>query len=235
MTARANVRVAPSILAADFASLGAAVRAVERGGADLLHVDVMDGRFVPRITVGLPVVEALERTAAAPLDVHLMVVEPERHVEAFVAAGAAMVSVHLEASPHLHRTLSTIRALGAAAGVAINPGTPAGALAAVAGAVDYVVVMSVDPGAAGQPFIPGSVSKVREVRGLLDRAGNRAPVEIDGGVGPANAARVVDAGAEILVAASAIFGTADPAAATRNLRDRALAGRAAGAPAAQNA
>lgn len=235
MTARPNVRVAPSILAADFASLGDAVRAVERGGADLLHVDVMDGRFVPRITVGLPVVEALERTAAAPLDVHLMVVEPERHVEAFVAAGAAMVSVHLEASPHLHRTLSTIRALGAAAGVAINPGTPAGALAAVAGVVDYVVVMSVDPGAAGQPFIPGSESKVREVRGLLDRAGNRAPVEIDGGVGPSNAARVVDAGAEILVAASAVFGTADPAAATRNLRDRALAGLPAGAPAAQNA
>ena len=227
MTTAANIRIAPSILAADFAALGDAVRTVERGGADLLHVDVMDGRFVPSITVGLPVVQALQRTAAAPLDVHLMVVEPERHVEAFIAAGAAMVSVHLEASPHLHRTLSTIRALGAAAGVAINPGTPAGGLGAVAEAVDYVVVMSVNPGAAGQPFIPGSISKVREVRALLDRAGNRAPVEIDGGVGPANAEQVVAAGAEILVAASSIFGTADPAGATRRLRDRALAGMAA--------
>ena len=223
----ANVRIAPSILAADFAALGDAVRAVERGGAGLLHVDVMDGRFVPNITVGVPVVEALKRVATAPLDVHLMVIEPERHVEAFVAAGAAMVSVHLETSPHLHRTLSTVRALGAAAGVAINPGTPAAALEAVADAVDYVVVMSVNPGAAGQPFIPRSTSKIREVRRLLDRAGNRAPVEIDGGVGPANAEQVVGAGAAILVAASSIFGTADPAAATRQLRERALAGTTA--------
>ncbi|MCE2539346.1 MAG: ribulose-phosphate 3-epimerase [Acidobacteria bacterium] len=227
MTAAANVRIAPSILAADFAALGDAVRAVERGGADLLHVDVMDGRFVPSISVGVPVVQALERTAAVPLDVHLMVVEPERHVEAFVAAGAAMVSVHLEASPHVHRTLSTIRALGAAAGVAVNPGTPVGALVAVADAVDYVVVMSVNPGAAGQAFIPGSTSRVREVRELLDRAGNRAPIEIDGGIGPANAEELAGAGAEILVAASSIFRTADPAGAVGQLRDRALAGTAA--------
>lgn len=227
MTAAANVRIAPSILAADFASLGDAVRTVERGGADLLHVDVMDGRFVPNITVGLPIVKALRRVATVPLDVHLMVVEPERHVEAFVAAGAGMVSVHLEASPHLHRTLSTIRALGAAAGVVLNPGTPAGMLEAVADAVDYVVVMSVNPGAAGQPFIPRSEAKVREVRELLDRAGNRAPVEVDGGVGPANAGQLVQAGAEILVAASSIFGTGDPAAAARQLRDRALAGKTA--------
>lgn len=227
MTAAANIRIAPSILAADFASLGDAVRTVERGGADLLHVDVMDGRFVPNITVGLPIVKALRRVATVPLDVHLMVVEPERHVEAFVAAGAGMVSVHLEAAPHLHRTLSTIRALGAAAGVVLNPGTPAGMLEAVADAVDYVVVMSVNPGAAGQPFIPRSEAKVREVRALLDRAGNRAPVEVDGGVGPANAGQLVQAGAEILVAASSIFGTGDPAAAARQLRDRALAGTTA--------
>lgn len=224
MSAAPNVRIAPSILAADFASLGEAVRTVEHGGADLLHVDVMDGRFVPSITLGVPVVEALERVATVPLDVHLMVVEPERHLEAFVGAGAAMVSVHLEAAPHLHRTLSTIRALGAAAGVAINPGTATGTLEAVADAVDYVVVMSVDPGACGQSFIPRSGSKVREVRELLDRAGNRAPVEVDGGVGPGNAAQLVEAGAEILVAASSIFGTVDPAAAVRRLRDGARAG-----------
>lgn len=224
MTVAPNIRIAASILAADFAALADAVRTVERGGADLLHVDVMDGRFVPNISIGLPVLEALKRVAAVPLDVHLMVVEPERHVEAFVAAGAAMVSVHLEASPHLHRTLATTRALGAAAGVVINPGTPAGSLEEVADAVDYVVVMSVDPGAAGQPFIPGSESKVARVRALLDRAGNRAPVEVDGGIGPANAASLVEAGAEILVAASSIFGTADPANASRRLRERALAG-----------
>lgn len=224
MTVAPNIRIAPSILAADFASLGDAVRAVERGGADLLHVDVMDGRFVPNISIGLPVVEALKRVAAVPLDVHLMVVEPERHVETFVAAGAAMVSVHLEASPHVHRTLSDIRGLGAAAGVAINPGTPAASLEAVADSVDYVVVMSVNPGAAGQAFIPRSESKVLQVRELLDRAGNRAPVEVDGGVGPANAAPLVEAGAEILVAASSVFGTADPTLAARRLRDRALAG-----------
>lgn len=224
MTAAADVRIAPSVLAADLAALGDAVRAVERGGADLLHVDVMDGRFVPNISIGLPVVEALERVAGVPLDVHLMVAEPERHVESFVAAGAAMVSVHVEASPHLHRDLSQVRALGAAAGVALNPGTPTAALEGVAGTVDYVVVMSVNPGAAGQPFIPGSGARVREVRRLLDRAGNRAPVAVDGGVGPANAAEVVEAGAEILVAASSIFGTDDPAAATRRLRERALAG-----------
>ena len=227
MTAAANIRIAPSILAADFAVLGDAVRIVERGGADLLHVDVMDGRFVPDISIGLPVMDALKRVAAVPLDVHLMVVEPERHVESFVAAGAAMVSVHLEASPHLHRTLSNIRALGAAAGVAINPGTPTAMLEAVADTVDYVVVMSVNPGAAGQSFIPQSESRVREVRKLLDRAGNRAPVEIDGGIGPQNAAAIIEAGAEILVAATSIFGTADPAAATRQLRDRALAGMTA--------
>ena len=227
MTVGANIRIAPSILAADFASLGDAVRAVEHGGADLLHVDVMDGRFVPNISIGLPIVEALNRIATVPLDVHLMVIEPERHLEAFVAAGADMLSVHLEASPHLHRTLSTVRALGAAAGAAINPGTPAAMLEAVADEVDYVVVMSVNPGAAGQPFIPLSRSKVQAVRELLDRAGNRAPVEIDGGVGPVNAAQLVEAGAEILVAASSIFGTGDPGTATRRLRERALAGMTA--------
>ena len=170
-----TLRIAPSILAADFAALGDAVRTVEQGGADLIHVDVMDGRFVPNVTIGIPVVAALKRVATVPLDVHLMIVEPERHLERFVEAGASMMSVHLEVSPHLHRTLSAIRALGATAGVALNPGTPASLLESVADQVDYVVVMSVNPGYAGQAFIPRSESKVREVRRLLHAAGNRAP------------------------------------------------------------
>ena len=169
-----TLRIAPSILAADFAALGDAVRTVEQGGADLIHVDVMDGRFVPNVTIGIPVVAALKRVATVPLDVHLMIVEPERHLERFVEAGASMMSVHLEVSPHLHRTLSAIRALGATAGVALNPGTPASLLESVADQVDYVVVMSVNPGYAGQAFIPRSESKVREVRRLLHAAGNRA-------------------------------------------------------------
>ena len=214
------------MLACDFAALGEAARAVEAGGADLLHVDVMDGRFVPNISIGIPIVEALKRVAGVPLDVHLMAIEPERHIEAFALAGAAMISVHLEASPHLHRTLSAIRAHGLAAGAAINPGTPVDALKAVANQVDYVVVMSVNPGYAGQRFIPESTAKVSEARALLDAAGNRAPVEVDGGVGPANAVELVEAGAEILVAASAIFGADNPASATRALRETAVSGLA---------
>ncbi|MXY24498.1 MAG: ribulose-phosphate 3-epimerase [Acidobacteria bacterium] len=225
MTAPA-VRIAPSVLACDFAALGEAARAVEAGGADLLHVDVMDGRFVPNISIGIPIVEALKRVAGVPLDVHLMVIEPERHIEAFAMAGAAMISVHLEATPHLHRTLSAIRAHGLAAGAAVNPGTPVDALKAVANQVDYVVVMSVNPGYAGQLFIPESTARVGEARALLDAAGNRAPVEVDGGVSPANAAELVAAGAEILVAASAIYGAENPASATHALREAALSGLA---------
>ena len=220
----ATVRIAPSILSADFAALGDAVATVERGGADLIHVDVMDGHFVPALTIGTPVVQALKRVATVPLDVHLMISEPERHLETFAAAGASMISVHVEVSPHLHRTLTAIKGLGAQAGAVLNPSTPVTALEAVADELDFVLVMSVNPGYAGQTFIPQSESKVRAVRGLLDRVGNRAPVEIDGGIRPANAARVVRAGAEILVAASAIFGADDPAAATRRLRQAALDG-----------
>ncbi len=222
------MRIAPSILSADFARLEEAVRSVEDGGADLLHVDVMDGRFVPNITIGIPVVQALKRVARVPLDVHLMIVEPDRHIEAFADAGASMLSVHVEVAPHLHRTLETIKGLGVQAGAVLNPSTPASVLEPVASLLDYVLVMSVNPGFSGQSFIPHSTAKVSAVRALLDGAGSRAPVEIDGGIQPANAAQVVAAGAEILVAASAIYGTDDPAAATRALREAATAESAVG-------
>ena len=218
-----SVRIAPSILSADFAALGSAIAAAERGGADLIHVDVMDGHFVPNITIGVPVVQSLRTIATVPLDVHLMIEEPDRYIEAFVKAGAAMVSVHLEVLPHLHRTVQAIKALGAKAGVVLNPATPAASLHDIAGDVDYVLVMSVNPGFGGQTFIPRSESKVREVRALLDCAGNRAPIEIDGGIDQHNVARVVAAGAEIIVAGSAVFHTQDPERATRELKAAANA------------
>jgi ribulose-phosphate 3-epimerase len=213
-----SVRIAPSILSADFAALGDAVAAAERGGADLIHVDVMDGHFVPNITIGVPVVKSLRRIATVPLDVHLMIDEPDRYIDAFVEAGAAMISVHLEVLPHLHRTVHAIKALGAKAGVVLNPATPVASLTDIAGDVDYILVMSVNPGFGGQTFIPRSESKVREVRALLDRAGNRAPVEIDGGIDLHTVARVVAAGASIIVAGSAVFHSPDPERATRELK-----------------
>ena len=214
---------APSILSADFAALGDAIAAAERGGADLIHVDVMDGHFVPNITIGPPVVRSIKRVATVPLDVHLMITDPDRYIDAFAEAGAAMMSVHVEVLPHLHRTVHAIKALGVKAGVVINPGTPVGAIEEIAGDVDFVVVMSVNPGLGGQTFIPRSESKVREVRALLDRAGNQAPVEIDGGVDLQTVARVVAAGARILVAGAAVFHTPDPERATRELKAAALA------------
>jgi ribulose-phosphate 3-epimerase len=217
-----SVLVAPSILSADFAALGDAIAAVERGGADLIHVDVMDGHFVPNITIGPPVVKAIKRVATVPLDVHLMITDPDRYIEAFVQEGAAMVSVHVEVLPHLHRTVHAIKALGAKAGVVINPATPVTTLEEIAGDVDYVLVMSVNPGFGGQRFIPHSEHKVAAVRALLDRAGNRAPVEIDGGIDRQNVGRVVAAGAGIIVAGSAIFHSGDPERATRELKAAAM-------------
>ena len=213
-----KVLIAPSILAADFAALGKAIAAAEAGGADLIHVDVMDGHFVPNLTVGPPVVRSLKKVAQVPLDVHLMIQDPDRFAEEFVRAGAAMLSVHVEVLPHLHRSIQYIKSLGAKAGVAINPSTPVSALEEIAGDLDHVLVMSVNPGFGGQTFIPRSESKIQAIRALLDTAGNPAPIEVDGGVDVSNAARLVAAGATILVAGSAIFGTPDPAAATRAIR-----------------
>lgn len=221
------VRIAPSILAADFAALGAAIASAERGGADLIHVDVMDGHFVPNITIGPAVVRSLRRVTQVPLDVHLMIQDPDRYIEAFVTAGAAMVSVHVEVLPHLYRSLTYIKSLGAKAGVALNPSTPIASLEDVAELVDFVLVMSVNPGFGGQSFIPRSELKIRQARHLLDRASNHAPVEVDGGIDGHNVARVVAAGAEIIVAGAAIFGTADPERATREMKAAALAGVAA--------
>jgi len=222
-----SIRLAPSILSADFATLGAQVAAVERGGADWIHVDVMDGHFVPNLTMGPAVVTALRRITRLPLDVHLMITDPDEYIEAFAEAGAASLIVHAEVLPHLHRTLSAIRALKCRAGVAINPSTRPCAIQEVVGLVDQVLVMSVNPGFGGQSFIPESESKIQRVRELLDRVGSRADIEVDGGVDTSTVQRVVSAGATILVAGAAVFGTPDPEAAARNLR--ALAVQAAGA------
>jgi ribulose-phosphate 3-epimerase len=215
---RTPVQIAVSILAADFAALGRDIAAAERGGADLIHVDVMDGHFVPNITIGPPVARAVKRIATLPLDVHLMIEEPDRYIEEFVKAGASMISVHVEAVPHLNRTIGLIKKLGVKAGAVLNPSTPAMLLEDVAADVDFVLVMSVNPGFSGQTFIPHSIEKLRRVRAVLDAAGSSAPIEIDGGIDATNAADVVAAGADILVAGNAVFGGGDPEAATRALR-----------------
>jgi len=218
-----SVRIAPSILAADFAALGACIAAAERGGADLVHVDVMDGHFVPNLTVGPPVVRSINRVARVPLDVHLMIEDPDRYISAFVEAGAGLVSVHVEVLPHLHRTIGLIKSLGAQAGVVLNPSTPVGCLEEVAADVDFVLLMTVNPGFGGQAFIPRSASKVRAMRALLDEAGNPAPIEVDGGIDEHNIAHVVEAGADWIVAGSSVFGSDDAEASTRKLKALALA------------
>lgn len=210
------LKVAPSILSADFAALADGIALVEAAGADQLHVDVMDGRFVPNITVGPVVVEAIRKRTRLPLDVHLMIVEPERYVPAFVGAGADAVTVHAEATPHLQRALAQIRELNARAGVALNPSTPPSVLEYVLDDLDLVLVMSVNPGFGGQTFIPGALGKVRQVRTLL--GARPADVSVDGGVTTALVAALAAHGASTVVAGSAIFNAPDPAAAIEQMR-----------------
>jgi len=212
------VWIAPSILSADFAALGRDIAAVERGGADLIHIDVMDGHFVPNITIGPPVVRAIKRIATRPLDVHLMIDDPDRYIRDFAEAGASMISVHVEVLPHLHRTIGYIKSLGVKAGAVINPSTPVSSLEDVARDLDFVLVMSVNPGFGGQSFIPHSLDKVRRLKALLSATGSSAHIEIDGGVDGSNIHDIVAAGATILVAGNAIFASADAEAATRTLR-----------------
>jgi ribulose-phosphate 3-epimerase len=199
------LRIAPSILAADFARLGEEVRAVEAAGADLLHVDVMDGRFVPNITLGPAIVAAIRKVTKLPLDVHLMIVEPERYIDAFAQAGADLISVHLEASPHLHRTVQQIRGLGKKAAVAVNPHSPLDGLDVVLADLDMVLLMSVNPGFGGQKFIEAVIPKISALRSEIDRRGLPTEIEVDGGIDPVTAPAVIEAGATILVAGSAVF------------------------------
>jgi ribulose-phosphate 3-epimerase len=220
------VRIAPSILSADFGRLADEVRAVEEAGADMIHVDVMDGRFVPNITIGPLVVRAVRAATKLPLDVHLMIVEPERYLDAFAEAGADTISVHLEASPHLHRTVQHIRGLGKRASVAVNPHSALDGLEVVLPDLDMVLLMTVNPGFGGQRFIPAVVPKIRALRAALDQRGLDVDIEVDGGIAPETAATVVGAGANVLVAGSAIFSAAgrDYRAAVRALRAAAVAG-----------
>lgn len=209
--------IAPSILSADFTRLADEIKAVEEGGARILHVDVMDGHFVPNITIGLPVVKSLRKATTMTIDTHLMITEPSRYAVEFANAGADMVSVHIEADVHIHRTLTAIREAGAKAGIAVNPGTPLVALEEALPYADYVLVMSVNPGFGGQKFIPTCLEKVRRLRAMIRDRGSDTKIEIDGGIDKGNIAEVVSAGAELLVAGSAVFGKDDPAKAVRDL------------------
>jgi len=214
-----NIQIAPSILSANFSCLGDQIRAVERGGAGVLHVDVMDGHFVPNITIGLPVVKSLASFTRLPIDTHLMITDPGTYAVQFVEAGAQMVSVHVEADAHLHRTIMAIKAAGAKAGVVLNPATPVGSIEEVLQFVDYVLVMSVNPGFGGQKFIPQALEKVKRLRQMIVERQLNVRIEIDGGIDSSNIETVVAAGAEIIVAGSAIFGKPDAEAAVKELRE----------------
>ncbi len=209
--------LAPSILSADFGRLADELQRVERGGAGLVHVDVMDGHFVPNLTLGPPVVKALRRATRLPLDVHLMIEHADRWLDAFIDAGADWVSLHVEAVTHLQRAVAHLKARGVRAGVALNPATPLSALEEILPELDYVLIMSVNPGFGGQSFIPGALDKVRRLAGMLRARALGARIEVDGGVDPGNVRALLDAGAEILVAGSAVFGQGDAEAGARAL------------------
>ena len=213
-----SVLIAPSILSADFGRLADEVRAVEQAGADYIHVDVMDGRFVPNITLGPVVVEAVRRATQLPLDVHLMIVEPEKYVEAFAAAGANLISIHVEASPHLHRTLHQIREAGARPAAVLNPSTPVDMVEDVLDDLDMVLLMSVNPGFGGQRFIPRVLDKIRRLRQLVSSRGLKVDIEVDGGIDPDIAPKAIEAGANVLVAGTAVFHAKDYRAAIAALR-----------------
>ena len=220
-----RIRIAPSILSADFTRLSEAIELIEDGDADFVHVDVMDGHFVPNLTIGPPVVAALKKIAKLPLDVHLMIDNVDATVGWYLDAGADWVTVHAEASPHLHRTLGAIHAAGAKAGVSLNPATPVDSLVEVLEMLDMILIMSVNPGFGGQSFIERSVEKVAEVRWMCDQLGVDPLIQVDGGINPETAALVAGAGANCLVAGNAVFGAPDPQAAIAAIRDAAEAAR----------
>jgi len=213
------IEIAPSILSADFSRLGEEIRSVEQGGATVIHVDVMDGRFVPNITIGLPVVKSLRKATGLTIDAHLMIEEPGRYAAQFAEAGADMVSVHVEADVHLQRTLVSIKEAGAKAGIAINPGTPLTALEEALPYADFILLMSVNPGFGGQQFIPTMTDKLRRLKDMIFQKGLPVRIEIDGGIDENNIGDMVAAGAEIIVAGSAVFGKGDPAEAVKGLME----------------
>lgn len=217
-------RIAPSILSADFSRLAEEIAMCEAGGADQIHIDVMDGRFVPNLTFGAKVIASVREVTELPLDVHMMVVQPENYFESFAKAGATGMTIHTEAAPHLQRQLARIRELGCKAGAAVNPATPLSAVAEVLNDLDLLLVMSVNPGFGGQEFIPGSTDKVRRARAMLDKAGSSAALEVDGGVDRSTIRELWEAGADTFVSGNAIFTAQDPQAEIEELRKRCVIG-----------
>jgi len=213
------IKISPSILSADFARLGEEVKAAEEAGAHMLHVDVMDGHFVPNITIGSAVVASIRKVTGLPLDVHLMIEEPDRYISDFVKAGSDILTVHYEASIHLHRTVQMIKESGIKAGVSINPATPVSNLEDILHAVDLVLLMSVNPGFGGQEFIPRTIEKIEQLRAMIGKSGSSPLIEVDGGIKPENARRVADAGADILVMGSAFFSSGNYAETMEKLFD----------------